>query len=183
MARRVGVLLLNELATVEYNAYTKCFASRRQAKSRAFGLLSQDFIINTNPNILERFVAGLHAQMKMKGPPMTDEITPESIIEMGAWAYKPMILERLTLEERLDGIEDYLEEQRRASAQATLIRNLLRSLELRFQLDEVTLQAYQARFEQCELETLEHLLEKLILVADELAFQQAVDDLAPPIET
>jgi hypothetical protein len=175
-------LLLNELATVEYNAYTKCFASRRQAKSRAFRFLGRGAFAQKQPSTLEQFVAGLQMQMKLGGPSMSNAITPEYIMELGGM-FREAVIKNLTLEERLEGIEDYLEEQRRASMQALLVRNLLRSLELRFQLDEVTLQAYQARFEQCELETLEQITEKFAVATDEATFAQSIDDLAPPTET
>jgi len=108
----ITLISLNDLADTPYNAWLRMFASKRAEKRKAFKQL-QDFRF-TQP-AFARFIENLLTLMlTLRGERAVEiEITPEDIEEFISLIEDPdlgkllmqMRLHRLTLEERLKGLE------------------------------------------------------------------------------
>lgn len=72
-------------------------------------------------------------------------------------------------------MEDYLTDQKKA----LLIQGLHRTLRIRFGVSESDWDRYQQQLERLDFATLEQLSEVVLLVSDEAAFAQALDEIIP----
>ncbi len=102
--RRVELLVLNELSTEPYNAFFKCFASRKAARKAAFSLL-EHLDGSLGPATVWEIVAGLRSLFaEVEERTMNPiNITPEYVQSLGA-GIRRMIVNTLTPEERLAGL-------------------------------------------------------------------------------
>ncbi|MFN8439753.1 MAG: hypothetical protein U0175_03235 [Caldilineaceae bacterium] len=101
---RVGLIVLNELSDEAHNAFFKCFASRKNARKAAFGLLERlDGTIGTAA--VWEIVAGLRSLFAEAEEKMMNEIvvTPEYVQSLGA-GIRRMIINTMTPKERLEGL-------------------------------------------------------------------------------
>lgn len=101
---RVELLVLNELQNEPYNAFFKCFASRKTARKAAFALL-EHLDGSMGPAAVWEIVAGLRSLFaEAEEETMTTvTVTPEYVQSLGA-GIRRMIVNTLTPEERLAGV-------------------------------------------------------------------------------
>lgn len=104
LAESITLILLNELADTPYNAWIKCFASRKQEKKSAFEILmGKNFTSLTHR--LQWYLEGLlHYWFSTGDNDMEIEIKPEDVMKIGK-KWRQAVLSTLTLEERLKGLE------------------------------------------------------------------------------
>jgi hypothetical protein len=104
LLQRVPLLVLNGLSDEPHNAFVKCFASQREEKSAAFGVLEQVEVRRTSGE-LEELLEGLWTLwFGPKGLEMQEiEITPEMVRSVGK-RWRQFTLAGLTPEERLAGL-------------------------------------------------------------------------------
>lgn len=91
----IPLLVLNELALVQHNAFVQCFASQRRVREQAFRLLAQmDW--RTVSEAFWDFFTGLHTTMTVKGIDMRNDViskvlTPEVVMEAGKQMRKALL--------------------------------------------------------------------------------------------
>jgi hypothetical protein len=112
LVQRIMLISLNELANLPHNAFFKCFASRRAEKRKAFATLKQASLVPWITTPLNWFLEGLwkywFAITERGDETMQTELTPEQVTKMGKqWGemWGEIFLSRLTIEERLAGVE------------------------------------------------------------------------------
>jgi hypothetical protein len=100
------LLSLNELSDEPYNAWVKCFASRKKIRKQALKRLKA-LASNVNRD-LEYFMLGLSAVLCLNAPEegedMIEPPTPEEVTEMGKM-WRDVILDNLTIEDMLARFE------------------------------------------------------------------------------
>lgn len=105
------LIILAELDNETHNAFVKCFATQKKAKAEAFETL-QDTSFGLVEATVVTFLLGLR-QMWFKGEiTMSNELTPEKVMEMGekwidlvlATLPPQEVLEHYQPEERLKGL-------------------------------------------------------------------------------
>lgn len=95
LLHHILLLVLNELAFVQHNAFIQCFASQRRIREQAFRLLAQmDW--QTVSDTFWDFFTGLRTTMTVKGVTMDNEIvsnvlTPEVVMETGKQMRKALL--------------------------------------------------------------------------------------------
>ena len=95
LLHHIPLLVLNELAFVQHNAFIQCFASQRRIREQAFRLLAQmDW--QTVSDAFWDFFTGLRTTMTVKGVTMDNEIvsnvlTPEVVMETGKQMRKALL--------------------------------------------------------------------------------------------
>jgi len=104
LADDIGLIILNELPPVAYNAYIKLFASRKREQEAAVKTLSQS-IIQQSASIVVLFVKGIIKMLSIEDVIDVDkeEITPDDIMEYGRRLFDEY-LQGLSPEERLIGL-------------------------------------------------------------------------------
>lgn len=114
LLENIPLITLNELADRDYNAYVKCFASRKVERRKAFERLAQLSFEELSQG-LWFFLLGLRQKMNMEGEKETMEmkVTPEDIARIGeeiGTEYLEKWLLHLPAERRLRGMatEDVL---------------------------------------------------------------------------
>jgi hypothetical protein len=104
LLQSIPLLMLNDLSDQPYNAYFKCFASRKSEKKAAFRLLKHQNIDMFSMK-LYWFIQGLWNQWFPKGGySMEQELTPERVMEIGKM-WGDTYLSLLSPEERLAGLK------------------------------------------------------------------------------
>lgn len=82
LLERVTVIVLSELENIAHNAFVKCFATQKKAKEQAFHTLE-----NARFGLMEAtvitYLLGLQQLWSEGETPMSNEITPEKVMEMG----------------------------------------------------------------------------------------------------
>ena len=105
--KAVRILSLNELSDELHNAYFKCFASRKQQKHSAFGILKRR-VFSFLDGQIQRVLMGLVYWFDMKGYEITGgddmQLTPEIIRETGRQVIE-FARAGMTVEERLAGLK------------------------------------------------------------------------------
>ena len=103
--RDIQLLVLNELRNEPFNAYVKCFASRKKEKEAAFETLEgmgAEGLFHYHK--LWSYLAGLKTYWFIEGGTMEEAITPEKIMEIGE-RWRQAYISSLTVEERLLGLK------------------------------------------------------------------------------
>ncbi len=144
LAESVTLILLNELADTPYNAWIKCFASRRREKKSAFEML-MDKSFSSLSNPLQWFLEGLlHCLLTIGGEDMEIEITPDDVMKIGK-NLRQAVVSSLPLKERLTGLT---------------LKERLTGFELRDILTEFELRDILAGFSSEEIEACLKMLKK-----------------------
>lgn len=182
MVNRVGLLVLNDLRPEPHNAFVKCFASRRRAKETAFDLLGE-MGFEQLPATIFSFLSGLHRLVLPKGEHdnmLNIEITPEDVMALGK-EWQAALLASIPKEERLRGLEPYIEEQKEAAERQailrTIIQNILRTLRVRFKLAPETLDNVASQLQPFTLIELDALSEIALTAKSFAIFQAECDNL------
>ncbi len=82
LLQRVTVIILSELENVAHNAFVKCFATQKKAKEQAFHTLERTRFGLVETTVVT-FLLGLQQLWSEGEIPMSNEITPEKVMEMG----------------------------------------------------------------------------------------------------
>ncbi len=104
LLEEIKLMVLNDLADTQHNAWVKCFASHKQEKRKAFELL-KTVGLKLKTIKLEWLLSGLwkcwfiEAEEKI----MKFEVTPEDVVEMGK-VFGDAYLSALDPEQRLKGL-------------------------------------------------------------------------------